>query len=76
MATMSEKLTKVNFTNLEKILFSKKKLKKAQVIEYYIKIAAKMLGFLVNRPLVITRFPDGIDQLGFYEKDAPQGTPS
>jgi bifunctional non-homologous end joining protein LigD len=76
MAAMSEKLTKVNFTNLEKILFSKKEIKKAQVIEYYIKIAPKMLGFLVNRPLVITRFPDGIDQPGFYGKDAPQGTPS
>ncbi len=76
MVTMSEKLTKVEFTNLDKILFSKMAIKKAQVIEYYIKIAPKMLGFLANRPLVITRFPDGINQIGFYGKDAPQGTPS
>jgi bifunctional non-homologous end joining protein LigD len=70
-----EKLTKVEFSNLEKILFPKLEVTKAQVIEYYIKIAPKMLGFLANRPLVVTRFPDGIDQNGFYEKDAPQGTP-
>jgi bifunctional non-homologous end joining protein LigD len=73
---MSRKLTKVEFTNLDKMLFPKLKITKAQVIEYYIKIAPKMLDFLANRPLVLTRFPDGVDQEGFYEKDAPQGTPS
>ncbi|MCW4047231.1 MAG: non-homologous end-joining DNA ligase [Candidatus Bathyarchaeota archaeon] len=73
---MSEKLTKVQFTNLDKILFPKITITKAQVIEYYIKIAPKMLKFLANRPLVLTRFPDGVDKQGFYEKDAPEGTPS
>jgi bifunctional non-homologous end joining protein LigD len=75
VATLKEKLTKVGFTNLEKILFPKLEIKKLQVIEYYIKIAPKMLDFLSNRPLVLTRFPEGIAQKGFYEKDAPQGTP-
>jgi bifunctional non-homologous end joining protein LigD len=73
---MSEKLTKVEFTNLNKTIFPKLKITKAQIIEYYIKIAPKMLGFLAERPIVLTRFPDGINQQGFYEKDAPQGTPS
>jgi bifunctional non-homologous end joining protein LigD len=73
---VKEKLTKVEFTNLDKTLFPKLKITKAQIIEYYIKIAPKMLGFLADRPLVLTRFPDGIDQKGFYGKDAPQGTPS
>jgi bifunctional non-homologous end joining protein LigD len=72
---MSEKLTKVQFTNLDKTLFPQLKITKAQVIEYYIKIAPKMLNFLANRPLVLTRFPDGVDKEGFYEKDAPEGTP-
>jgi bifunctional non-homologous end joining protein LigD len=35
-----------------------------------------MLDFLADRPAVLTRFPDGVDKEGFYEKDAPQGTPS
>jgi bifunctional non-homologous end joining protein LigD len=73
---MNEKLTKVEFTNLDKILFPKLQIRKAQVIEYYIKTAPEMLDLLANRPLVLTRFPDGIDKEGFYEKDAPQGTPS
>jgi bifunctional non-homologous end joining protein LigD len=73
---MNEKLTKVEFTNLDKILFPKLQIRKAQVIEYYIKTAPKMLDLLANRPLVLTRFPDGIEKEGFYEKDAPQGTPT
>jgi bifunctional non-homologous end joining protein LigD len=52
------------------------KITKSQVIEYYIKIAPKMLDILVDRPVVLTRFPNGIAEEGFYEKDAPQGTPT
>jgi bifunctional non-homologous end joining protein LigD len=75
VASMTEKLTKVEFTNLDKILFPKLQITKAQVIEYYIRTAPKMLEVLANRPLVLTRFPNGVDEKGFYEKDAPQGTP-
>lgn len=73
---MNQELTKVEFTNLKKILFPKLKITKSEVIEYYIRIAPRMLHFLEDRPLVITRFPNGISQKGFYEKNAPQGTPS
>lgn len=72
---MSKWLTKVELTNLDKILFPKLRITKAQMIEYYIKIAPKMLAYLADRPLVLTRFPNGIDKEGFYEKDAPEGTP-
>jgi bifunctional non-homologous end joining protein LigD len=71
-----EKLTKVKFSNLDKILYPELKLKKSQIIEYYIKIAPQMLKFLEDRPLVTTRYPDGVDREGFYEKNAPNGTPS
>jgi len=69
-------LTKVDFTNLDKTLFTRLNIKKAQVIEYYIKAAPRMLDLLKDRPIVLTRFPDGVDEKGFYEKDAPEGTPS
>ncbi len=73
---MLEKLTKVKFSNLDKILYPALKLKKSQIIEYYIKVAPQMLKFLEDRPLVTTRYPDGVDKEGFYEKNAPNGTPS
>ena len=73
---MSERLTKVDFTNLDKTLFPRLNIKKAQVIEYYIKAAPRMLDLLKDRPIVLTRFPNGVNEKGFYEKDAPEGTPS
>ena len=72
---MSEKLTKVSFSNLDKILFPNVKVTKAQFIKYYIKVAPKMLPFLADRPLVLTRYPNGVDKNGFYAKDAPEGMP-
>lgn len=73
---MPERLTKVEFSNLDKVLYPELKITKGQVIEYYIKVAPKMLGLLAQRPLVLTRFPNGVDKESFYEKDAPKGTSS
>jgi bifunctional non-homologous end joining protein LigD len=73
---MSKRLTKVEFTNLDKILYPQLKITKAQIIEYYIRTAPKMLNLLANRPISLTRFPNGVDKEGFYEKDAPMGKPS
>jgi len=72
---MVEKLTKVNFSNLDKVLYPKLKITKAQFIEYYIKMAPRMLPFLKDRPLVVTRYPEGVDKEGFYAKNAPEGMP-
>jgi bifunctional non-homologous end joining protein LigD len=68
-------LTKVAFSNLDKVLFPKPKVTKGQVVEYYIKVAPRILGIVFDRPIVLTRFPNGVDEKGFYEKDTPQGTP-
>ena len=51
------------------------RIKKARLIEYYIRVAPRMLPFLADRPLVLTRFPNSIEKKGFYEKNAPLGTP-
>jgi bifunctional non-homologous end joining protein LigD len=71
-----ERLTRVEFTNLSKVLYPEKRITKAKVIEYYVKMAPRMLGILADRPMVLTRFPDGVGSEGFYEKDLPLGTPS
>jgi DNA ligase D-like protein (predicted polymerase) len=72
-----KELTKVKFTNLDKTFYPKINITKGKVIEYYIKMAPKILPIIKDRPLVLTRYPDGIngDKFGFFEKDAPQGTP-
>jgi len=66
----------VKFTNLDKVLYPEANITKAQVIEHYVRMAPRMLGILKNRPMVLTRFPNGVDKEGFFEKDMPMGTPS
>ena len=73
---MNERLTRVNFSNLDKVLFPKLKITKAQVIEYYIKVAPRLLEVVADRAIVLTRYPDGVVAQGFYAKDMPKGTPS
>jgi bifunctional non-homologous end joining protein LigD len=70
-----ERLTRVEFTNLDKIIYPEAGVTKAQVIQYYITMAPRMLDPLKNRPIVLTRFPNGVSEEGFYEKDVPQGSP-
>lgn len=68
-------MTRVAFTNLKKVLYPELGISKARVIEYYIRAAPQILPYLRDRPVVLNRFPDGIHGEGFYEKDAPMGTP-
>ena len=69
MSRLSEELTKVIFSNLDKILYPKSKITKRLVVEYYIKVAPRLLDLLAERAIVTTRYPDGIEAEGFYEKD-------
>jgi bifunctional non-homologous end joining protein LigD len=73
-----KELTKVKLKNLDKIFYPKINVNKAKVIEYYIKMAPKMLHVIANRPLVLTRYPEGVagGAVSFFEKNAPEGTPS
>jgi bifunctional non-homologous end joining protein LigD len=71
-----ESLTKVKFSNLDKILYPQAGVSKAQVIEHYIRLAPKILPLIADRPIVLTRYPDGIEgSVSFFAKNAPEGTP-
>ena len=70
-------LTKVNLKNLDKTFYPQINVTKGQVVEYYIRMAPKLLPIIADRPLVLTRYPDGVegDKVSFFEKNAPEGTP-
>jgi bifunctional non-homologous end joining protein LigD len=68
-------LTRVRFTNLDKIMYPSVYVTKKEVIMYYIRMAPRMLPFLSERAVTMHRFPGGIGREDFYEKDAPRGTP-
>ena len=62
-------------SNLEKVLYPGG-FTKAQVIDYYIRIAPWLLPHFKKRPITMKRFPDGVQGKAFYEKDAPKYTPA
>ena len=66
----------VKLTNLEKIFWPDEGYTKGDLIEYYRAIAPLLLPYLKNRPLVLTRYPDGIAGKSFFQKDAPEFVPS
>jgi bifunctional non-homologous end joining protein LigD len=66
----------VAFSNLKKVYWPAEGYTKGDMVEYYRAISKWMLPYLRDRPLVLTRFPDGIDGKSFYQKDAPEFAPS
>jgi bifunctional non-homologous end joining protein LigD len=66
---------KINFSNLNKIFWPAEKYTKSDLIDYYRTVSKWLLPYLENRPVVLTRFPDGIDGKSFYQKDAPVFVP-
>ena len=65
----------ISFSNLKKVYWPKDGYTKGDLVEYYRSVSALILPYLRNRPLVLTRFPDGIDGKQFYQKDAPEFAP-
>jgi|SRR5579875_231963 len=66
---------KLHFTNLNKIYFPADKIRKRHLLAYYFRMAPLILPFLRERPLVLRRYPNGIEGDSFFQKDADQKTP-
>jgi len=64
-----------SFTNLDKIFWPEDGLTKGAMIDYYRRVAPRLLPYLHDRPLVLTRYPDGIHGKSFYQKNAPEFVP-
>ena len=80
-ARMSEKVTvdvegqQVVLSNLDKVLYPEVGFTKGQVLDYYSRIAPVLLPHLAGRAVTRKRYPDGVDAMVFFEKNAPRGTP-
>ncbi len=62
-------------SNLDKVLWPKTGFTKGEMINYYIQIAPVLLPHLKDRPLTMKRYPNGVDQQFFYEKNCPTHRP-
>lgn len=66
----------IEVSSIDKILFPDAGITKGDLIRYYRRVAPVMLPHLEGRPLTLHRFPDGIDENGFYQQDMPDYFPS
>src|SRR5216684_1283011 len=65
----------LKLSNLDKVLYPAAGFTKQQIIDYYVRIAPAMLPHLAGRALTRKRYPNGVDEEFFYEKNAPQHRP-
>ena len=65
----------LKLSNLDKVLYPATGFTKQQIIDYYVRIAPAMLPHLAGRALTRKRYPNGVDEEFFYEKNAPQHRP-
>jgi bifunctional non-homologous end joining protein LigD len=63
-------------TNLKKVFWPEDGYTKGDLIEYYRAVSPWLLAYLRNRPVVMTRYPDGIAGKSFFQKDAPGFRPA
>jgi len=66
----------VGITRPEKVLFPRDGITKGDMVRYYQRIGPWMLPQLAGRPLAFQRFPDGIEETGFFQKAAPPYYPA
>lgn len=65
----------LKLSNLDKVIYPAAGFTKAQVIDYYVRIAPVLLPHLKDRPLTLKRYPEGVEGMFFYEKSCPKYRP-
>jgi bifunctional non-homologous end joining protein LigD len=69
----------LRLTNLDKVLFPPRDdeppVTKRDLIRYHAQIAPVMLPYLVDRPINLHRYPNGVDKPGFWHKEVPKHAP-
>jgi bifunctional non-homologous end joining protein LigD len=66
----------LTISNLDKVLYPRTGTTKGEVLSYYAQIAPTMLPHLADRAVTRIRWPHGVQEGSFFEKNAPAGTPS
>jgi bifunctional non-homologous end joining protein LigD len=65
----------LSLSNLDKVLYPEVGFTKAEVIEYYRRIAPVMVPHIAARPMTLKRYPNGVEGGFFFEKNCPSHRP-
>ena len=66
---------RLKLSNWDKVLFPETGFTKGDLIAYYARIAPAVLPHLRDRPLTLKRYPNGVEEQYFYEKQSPSHRP-
>lgn len=66
---------RLQVTNLGKMFFPKAGFTKGDLMRYYVDVAPLILPVMADRPLVLKRFPNGVDSEAFFQQKAPDEVP-
>ena len=66
----------LRLSNLDKVLYPRTGTTKGEVLHYYAQVAPTLLPHLADRAVTRIRWPHGVAEGSFFEKNVPQGTPS
>jgi bifunctional non-homologous end joining protein LigD len=65
----------LQLTHLDKVYWPKEGITKGELLDYYRQIAPFLLPHLKDRPILLHRFPNGIEEEGFYQKRVDRNFP-
>jgi bifunctional non-homologous end joining protein LigD len=65
----------LKLTNLDKVFYPATGFTKGQVIDYYARIAPVLVAHLAGKPLTLKRYPNGVNEPPFFEKNATKHRP-
>jgi len=66
---------RLKLTNLEKVFYPGTGFTKGQMIDYYARIAPVLVPHLTQKPLTLKRYPNGVNEEPFFEKNATKHRP-
>jgi bifunctional non-homologous end joining protein LigD len=66
----------VRVTSADRVLFPGDGVTKGDLVSYYVAVAPAIVPHLRNRPFTLKRYPHGIHERPYFQKQAPQGLPS
>src|SRR5688572_16660950 len=67
---------KLRLTSLDKVMYPSTETTKGEVLSYYAQVAPILLPHLADRPVTRVRWPHGVEDMSFFEKNLPSGAPS
>lgn len=65
----------IDVSHPDRVMFPEAGTTKGDLLDYHERIAPMMLPHLAGRPLALRRYPEGIDDDGFFQKKAPSHLP-